>query len=213
MKNLFLLFLVLVISLPAIAQDVEPELKTIFGSKKMKHGGFAAFTADYNQMMGDEQGLTLGFQAAYVMDHKFAIGFAGYGLASSVVYSGLDVDFPEDKYAVEMGYGGLHLEPIIGGKLPIHLSFPVLLGVGYMGYFEAPRNTIDRFDTYYRDLLDEDLFFIVEPGVSLELSLFKHFRIGAGVKYRFFEDLDLISTKSDAYNGFSAGITMKVGAF
>ena len=33
-------------------------------------------------------------------------------------------------YTLAGGYGGIFIEPILGGTKPVHVSFPVLFGVG-----------------------------------------------------------------------------------
>lgn len=187
------------------------EIKTIFGPGKISHGGFIAFSGDYSNNMLDRNALLLGARGGWIMDHWFSIGMGGYGLVTPISKDYFDNNNELRTEYFNMGYGGLYLELSPMAKFPVHFSFPILLGAGGCGYYEKIYNTTYEWEDY--SLLDSDAFFIVEPGVQLEINVLKNLRLGFGANYRYVEDLDIENTAPDALNGMSYDFTIKLGKF
>jgi len=234
----------LFISLSAISQEqqsigkpikaAEPErdtirqspskMRTLFGksNEKTAFGGYIAGTTGYAQING-EDAILMGGRIGLVIDHHFTIGFAGTSFVSNI-HSDFDTDPTPTNYSIAGGYGGLFFEPIIAPNSPVHIAFPVFLGVGGAAIPEAHHHS----DHYYDE--DHDLknytrtpFFVIEPGIELELNLVKFIRLGFNATYRQTSDLNLryVSTDGltrfkapkDALTGFSGGVTLKFGWF
>lgn len=109
------------------------------------------------------------------------------------------------------GYGGLVIEPIIGAKWPVHVSIPILIGAGGVGLIRNNYLKPDWEENYYHE--DVDAFFVIEPGIEVELNMVKFMRLAIGGYYRYTSDLHLADTKSNVLDGFSVGLTMKFGKF
>jgi hypothetical protein len=129
-------------------------------------------------------------------------------LVSQVAYDDILIN---KSLNLEMGYAGLFLEPCIVPKLPIHFSFPILIGAGSAIYYDEADQNMDDHNGLVT--VDNDIFYIIEPGVEMELNMTKHTRLSLGVKYRYITDLDLLNTKTDAFNGLYYGLTLKFGKF
>ena len=189
------------------------EIKTIFGNKdsKIDHGGYAAISVGYTQI--DKQDvMTLGGRAAWVIDHHVAVGLAGKAFMNSVFIEG---DFPntiENGLYMSGGYGGFFVEPIIAPNFPIHASFPVMIGGG--GFVLNDQTWHDyNWDNEYYEPYDWDSYFVVEPGVDIELNVVKFFRVAFGASYRFTSNLHISEVPKDMMNGFSGSVTFKFGWF
>ena len=189
------------------------EIKTIFGNKdsKIDHGGYAAISVGYTQI--DKQDvMTLGGRAAWVIDHHVALGLAGKAFMNSVFIEG---DFPnttENGLYMSGGYGGFFVEPIIAPNFPIHASFPVMIGGG--GFVLNDQTWHDyNWDNEYYEPYDWDSYFVVEPGVDIELNVVKFFRVAFGASYRFTSNLHISEVPKDMMNGFSGSVTFKFGWF
>ena len=103
------------------------------------------------------------------------------------------------------------MEPILLPRFPIHISLPVVVGVGGIAYTTSTSYT-DWFEpSYYVE--DATSFLIVEPGVELEINVVKFFRVAVGAYYRYTSNITLIDTPEDVLNGYSAAITLKFGKF
>lgn len=211
MKKLAILLVLAMVATFAHAQDDynNDQIQTIF-SKRKSNGGYGAFTIGYSQIDGKDALIT-GGRGAFIFDHSFAIGFAGYGFVNNLDYHSFLENQPRD-FTLAGGYGGIFIEPIIEGKRPVHLSFPILFGMGGAALVENYDiyNT-NHFDPFYD--LDHDIFFVVEPAVELEFNLARFFRTAASVSYRYTSKIDLQGTSEDVLRGLNFGLTFKFGKF
>jgi len=181
------------------------EIRTIF--KHPDKGGFFSLNGGMTTIT-DRNAIMAGLRFGATLDHWFSYGLGGNLLISQLTYSDILVN---RTLKLEMGYAGFFIEPTIAPKVPIHFSFPVLIGVGSAAYCD---NTDQNSDEHHGLVtVDNDIFYIVEPGAEMELNMTKHTRLCLGVKYRFISDLNIVNTKSDALNGMYYGLTLKFGKF
>lgn len=199
------------------AQDDDDAPRTLIGrGRKLHHGGWGAPTAHCTRIL-DQDALLVGARGGWLINHRFTLGVAGHGLVTNLRHQAYDDHLQESGQAFygrssfHMGYGGLLLEPIIAYRSPVHVSLPVIIGAGGCGYsFNAPPpQDLDPVALP----ANSQAFFVVEPGIDLELNLIPLVRLGLGASYRFTSDLDLPGTPKDALHGFNAGINVKVGRF
>jgi hypothetical protein len=153
----------------------------------------------------------VGAEGALLIDHRFAIGLAGYGLASRILG-------PDDAYGHEQrlgfGYGGLLLKYSFIGRQPYHLTVGTLVGGGGAGYDHDDDDDNDAFRDHDNDYDDIDGVFVVEPSVSGHLNLTRWARIGAQVSYRFVSGLDnIVGVKDKDLAGFAFGGNIQFGSF
>ncbi len=174
--------------------EAQPEnnFNTLFGDN-IAYGGYGALSMAYSQI-SDLNAFTFGVQGALVIGHGVAIGLAGRAFVSETTK---DIVFFDEWATIGGGYGGILIEPIFFGKRAIHFTTPVLIGVGavsYGGRTEEEHYAYDEYSAW-------DKFFVVEPGIELELNITRFFRLAAGVSYRFASDVKLTS-----YNSLSSGL-------
>ena len=147
-------------------------------------------------------------RGAWIIGHGLAVGFAGSGFMNAFAYnSSLDSDVN-----LTGGYGGILIEPILLGRFPVHLSFPVVAGVGGIAYTQT-QWTSDPWGNQESWIEDYNNYLIFEPGIDLELNVLKFFRLAFGISYRITSDINLINTSTSALNGISGGMTFKFGKF
>lgn len=193
----------------ANAQDnyYNDEVQTIF-SKKKSNGGYGALNVGYTQIDGKDA-LISGVRGAFIFDHSFAIGLGGYGFVNNFDYDSYHNNNPEERHSMAGGYGGIFIEPIVWGKKPVHLSFPILIGMGGVALVNNSWGWGNYDDYKYSD----DLFFVLEPAVELEFNLARFFRLALAASYRFTSDIEMYETDKDVLNGFNFGATFKFGKF
>ncbi|WP_163322315.1 hypothetical protein [Draconibacterium mangrovi] len=210
MKTLTLLLAFLMAAGFAIAQDdyQNHEVETIFSNQR-SNGGYGAFTIGYTQIDGRDA-MVAGARGAFIFDHSFAIGVAGYGFVNDLEYHNYQAN-PEDRFFLAGGYGGVFFEPIVGGTKPVHVSFPIVVGMGGISLVEHTNWDRDYYHDYQE--YDTDLFFVFEPGVELEFNLTRFFRMAAYGSYRLTSDIELYDTNPDVLRGFNVGMTFKFGKF
>lgn len=209
-----------------VLSDQEPGIRSLFGNsgKRSSFGFYIAGTTGYSQIDGKDA-VQLGGRVGMVIDHYFVMGIAGTSFISNI-HRDFDLNPSASSYSIGGGYGGIFFEPVIAPKSPVHIAFPILLGVGGAAIAE-PHHHDDW------DWEDEDHhewrnytttpFFVVEPGVELELNIVKYLRLAFNASYRATSDLHLRYTSDDglttfkapkdALNGFSGGMTLKLGIF
>jgi len=210
MKQLTILFSILILSGIVQAQDnyERDEIQTIF-SKNRSNGGYGAFSISYSEI-GGRDALVTGGRGAFIFDHSLAIGLGGYGFVNNLDYTSHGNNY---EYSLAGGYGGIFFEPIIGGKSPVHVSFPVLIGMGGVSVFKNYGwDYWETHDPFYPSY-GNDVFFVIEPGVDLEFNLARFFRLALNVSYRHTSEIDLLDTEKDALRGFNYGMTFKFGKF
>jgi len=196
----------------------DEEFKTIFNPEKKNgkiiHGGYGAVLFNYSQI-DKKNAFLAGVRGMWLINHGIGIGIGGYGFANDLNYN--SDGNGDDGYSLAGGYGGLVIEPIVGAKKMVHVSFPVLIGAGGAATLK------DQYyyswdDEYYYETVDSEAYFVVEPGIEVEFNMVKFLRIGLGAYYRYTTDVMLRSDwDAPKYNrelsGFSFGLSMKFGKF
>lgn len=218
MKRLTFLFAFLVAVMVSNAQDntqqTSNEMKVIFGKDgKPSVGWFIGIEPGYTQF--DDRDVWLcGMNFGMVIDHRLSLGFAGHGWNNREGMYYQDVTDTAGAY-LEGGYGGLLVEYTLFPESLVHLTFPVLIGGGGASYVtdkEYPEWDEDEWDTHHA-VIDDDLFFVIEPGVRAEINIVKFMRLTAGVSYRYTDKLQLVNTPDNLMNNFTATMGLKFGKF
>ncbi len=215
---LFLASILLISSSSLQAQRADTTgINTLFGSgDDIEHGGWGGLSTHYTRVM-DQDALLVGARGGWLIDHRVTLGVAGHGLVTDAPNAAYDDHLLSNgsdlqkKSQFRMGYGGLLIEPIIAHRSALHVSLPIIVGAGGCGYqiYESLTEDFDPFT--WSD--DYQAFFVVEPGIELELNIIKLVRFGVGASYRYTTDITLPGTPGDALRGFNAGVTLKVGSF
>ena len=182
-----------------------PEMQTLFGNKNISIGGMGGPQVGLTSFNNREVWL-VGGRGGVVINHSLIIGGGGWGIANMPKFYSIGGN---DHAYIEGGYGGMLIEPIIKSNKLIHITMPILIGGGNLVWVKDPDQ--DPMDSMNE--IDNDSFFVLEPGVEIELNVVRFMRIAAGIKYRWAPNLDLVDTQSDPFNGFTSCITFKFGKF
>lgn len=206
--KMFLLFTIAFVF--AFAQDdaKRNEIRTLSGKNSL--GFYGAATISYSQMEAKDA-LVIGGRAGLIFNHSTALGLAGYGFFNNLDGHNLPVG-SNAWYSLAGGYGGIFIEPIVGATKPVHVSFPVLLGMGGVGLVRnvGPGTWEDPFDI---EMPENDFFFVLEPAVDLEFNVTSFFRMAATLSYRFTSNVELIGKTPDVLQGWNFGLTFKLERF
>lgn len=185
----------------------DDEIRTLAGS--MDHsGGFGALTFKSTSFR-DEATVLMGLRGGWIINRSLAVGLEGHGIIPTVKYN----DIPNvlnSRVLALGGYGGLFLEPIFFSNQVIHFTFPVSAGAGWIGFEEDWEN---NFNNSISGLIDEDVFWYIEPGAALEVNLARNFRLNMGMSRRFTQDLELVNTEENDFDDWNFFLTLKIGSF
>lgn len=226
MKKIALLLVVLIVGFNGMAQEDKSrnsdEYRTLFSGDKINHGGYGAILLNYSKI-DDKNAFLAGIRGMWLINHGIGLGIGGYGFVNDLNSKSVDYDYAD--YSLAGGYGGLMIEPIVGAKHPVHVSFPVLIGAGGVASIQERYYYTWPYDPEYYST-SSAAFFVAEPGIELEFNLVKFFRIGLGAYYRYTSNVELvyekwndmdnqyeIVTDSPDLKGFSFGASLKFGKF
>ena len=183
------------------------EIKTLFGGNH-NNGIYLSYDLGFGTI-DKKQAVETGGRLAWIIDHSIALGFFGNGFVTASDFN-KPINNVNTNVTLAGGYGGFLIEPIIFPKRPIHVSFPIELGVGGAGYQSSSYN----HDTYdYMGNSNGDVFMVLRPGVEVEMNMLKFFRLGLGLQYRYVYGLNLDGFGKNDLNGVTASIAFKFGKF
>jgi hypothetical protein len=112
------------------------------------------------------------------------------------------------------GHGGIFAELILLPKSKVHLSFPVLIGIG--GAAVSTRLYSNSSSEVINSVEESQVYSILEPSAELEFNFTRFMRMALFCSYRYTTDLDFDSTweiAPDALVSYSAGLRLKFGKF
>lgn len=163
--------IVLLLFLPAgINAQVQDSTQTLFKSD-VKVGSLWTPLIKINSIQGDI-GTLIGFYGGAVINHSLLLGITG----------GLNLSHPTVNYGYFGGIGQFIFKP---AKL-VHLSAQLELAYGSTKDYEDPKSGL--FDNFWN--ISGAGFFVMEPGVNLELNLNKRLTLLGGISYRYVSGLD-----------------------
>lgn len=182
------------------------EFQTLFGHNRTR-GAYGAFSFGYSEI-DQKQAVTFGGKFEWIAGHSVGFGFGGNGFINEYHWD----DILQKDIFLTGGYGGLYVEPILLPKFPVHLSFPILLGVGGISYIT--KESTDRHNI----IEDSEVFLIAEPAAELEFNITRNFRLALGASYRFTTPFNVGTNgstpiSSSAIENWTYMMTFKFGRF
>lgn len=217
MKHLLLMLFIVVIAAQSMAQQIikiddfdetansNDEIQTLF--KRHKRDGFYGAVSMGYSPINNSHGIVLSARGCWILDQWFTIGLGGTALSNSMNYDDVLLNnYTYDKTYLAGGYGGFIIEPILAPRKPIHLSFPILIGGGAAALIEENSQMMPYSKV-------EDVFFVAEPGIELEINFTKWLRVAFFATYRYTTDIEISDVRGDALRSYSTGLTFKAGLF
>ncbi len=237
-KNLILMMLTMALTTTGIYAQDHNETKTVFGNKKFnlfkKINTLGLYVAPEIQYAGLAEGYAPmgGVSAMLQINKKWGIGGVAYSTLGEYTPTKLS---SMKSYNFDAQFGGLKLEYTPKPNSLVHVSFPLVIGAGMaqIDSVGANHNSKNDGDMYGEKGKDEsgmkesgkmgkedNLFFMIQPGIHLETNILKYAKIFVGANYRIAAGKsNLISTNplliptSSQMSGLSVNFGIKVGLF
>jgi hypothetical protein len=188
-------------------RQARPGPPTLLGQDgPIAYGGYGGVDVRWSRI-ASQDALLVGGEGALLLNHRLAIGAAGYGLSNLI--RGPRSSSGNPSY-IGLGYGGLVVRHNFVNERPVYLSVGTLVGAGGVGFFEQVGEYEFEFD---ENQFDADPFFVVEPSLDLHANLTRWMRVGASVGYRFTEGIDAEGFTDADFRGPSAGGHVQFGWF
>ncbi|MEY2936644.1 MAG: hypothetical protein RL033_7393 [Pseudomonadota bacterium] len=210
------------LSVPALAADTTPATEAagstsvstgtgtdagpplLFG-EGLKVGGYGGLDVAYTRMFGRD-GVVVGGEGAVLINHRLALGLAGWGWSNPV-------DGPNapngDRQHFDTGYGGVTLRySFYMDSLPVYMTVGTLVGAGAIDLTSR-----DHGDDDFESNDDEDVFAVVQPDISLHANLTRWMRVGLTAGYRFTSGVGQLGFTESDVDGFLVGGQLQFGSF
>ena len=211
-KTTLISIICILVSTAAFSQEPEfeyyknREMKTLLGHDR-GGGGYCSFSTGYTNI-NDLDAVMFGGRFSWMASHSLGIGMGATGFMNEYHY---EAAIDKDVFLTG-GYGGLYIEPVLFPRLPVHLSFPVLLGIGGISFISVDNEFNENF------LEDSKAFLLIEPAAEVELNLTRFLRLAVGASYRLptpfnvglpgSYSIDVESLRTPSYT-----VTLKLGRF
>jgi hypothetical protein len=202
MRKGFYLTTIILVLLPIIVTAQEPE--TLIDSD-VRHGGFGAPVFGITSING-EVAYFRGTRGAWVINfedtHTINLGLAGYRTATNFEPVNWAVD-GVDKPEMRTNYGGFEIEYVNRSDRLYHWSVQALIGSGTVRYSGRDIELDNRSDSY----------FVMQPGVNMNLNITRWFRLSGGLSYRFTSGVNLEGTSNSDLSGLTSFFALRFGKF
>ncbi|HEX5168425.1 MAG TPA: hypothetical protein VFW11_04585 [Cyclobacteriaceae bacterium] len=207
-----ILFSVLVIAGMQTVQAQENNIETIFKSPG-RSGGYGAISNKFTTINGEFANIVELYGGWYI-NQRFLIGG---GFAGSTNYISVPQEFstmPGLRMSYQYGQVGLVTDYIIASNKAVHVGFHVMTGAGFTLQYYRPSSWSDlgQYDYYDYDH-DENWFFMIEPGIQVELNVLRWMRFSPGISYRFIDGSNAKGLTDNDLRGASVNLTFKFGRF
>lgn len=223
MKRLHLLTTLLFISAAALAQDNQDDqdfssqrrdrdrIQTVFNGDHAV-GGYGALVHKFTTINGQFAHVP-GVYGGVYLNHRLFVGIAVYGSTNHIPVADEFSTQPGVPMTYQFGQAGLQTEYSFGSNKAIHVNFTAFAGSGFT--VQYARERWDRYDHDYWESgrIDENWFFVVEPGVQLEINLLRWMRISPGVSYRFASGSTSPGLPDSGLSSAAYSMTLKFGKF
>jgi hypothetical protein len=205
-KNLILTVVILVGSL---SYSIAQEIQTLF--KTGRSGGYGAISNKFTTIRGEYANIVEVYGGWY-SDRKFLLGFGAAALTNNIPVPLEYRTMPTVDLSYMYGQFGLVTEYVAASDKVMHVVFHLFTGAGFTGQYERYHWDDDDSD-FDRSDLDENWFFVAEPGVQVELNVFKWMRFSPGVSYRATLGSDGRGLSDRDLSDISYNATLKFGKF
>jgi len=179
--------------------------QTLFSINEASFSGYGAPAVNWARI-GNKNTCLIGGKGGLTINDHFVIGGAGYGLAYPSEREDLSGNtYLGEKPYLHFEYGGGLLEYYFLPKFLMPISLGVLVGAGGLHF----SNEVEGDDHKNKS----DIFFIVQPELTIYLNVTRFFRIGAGASYRFTNEIEKDSFTDNDFHGPAVSLGCEAGFF
>ena len=197
-EGIFVMIVILMFLPVGAAAQQQDSIQTLFNSE-VKISELWVPEIKINSIQGDI-GTLVGFYGGVLINRSFLAGISG----------GVNLGHPRVNYGYFGGIGQYILKP---AKL-IHCSGQLLLAYGTTKDYENPKSGL--LDNFWN--ISGAGFFLMEPGVNLELNLSRGLTLVTGISYRFVtglnesdENVSITHVTNRDLSGINFNIGLKFG--
>lgn len=204
--------IVAVLVLLSHSSQAQEEVKALFPRSGLRHsGGYGAIVNKFTTIDGEFANITEVY-GGWFINRRFMIGAGGGATTNRITVPDQWKAIDNEDLSYEYGQFGLVTEYVIGSNKAIHAVLHLMTGAGFtLQYIRQHYNDYDYRENDFRT--DVNWFMVAEPGVQVEINLFRWMRFSPGVSYRFVQNSKFEGLPDDALSGASVNLALKFGKF
>jgi hypothetical protein len=187
-----------------LTAQTSKEVKTLFGTGTPGIGYFITPFCQFGSIAGSTAVIP-GVGAGIVFNNNISLDLRYKFIATENTPAG-EVD---NRLYLDGQWFGIRGEYIFKPENAVHLSFPLEVGMG-----EIELDLKDSYEDQHVTIpSDEAWFFNLEPGVALEINLWKYMKLNLTAGYRFVSDITFRNLSENDLMGFTYSAALKIGIF
>lgn len=211
MKKILSIAAGLLLMLTSIASHAQ-EIQTLFRGARSS-GGYGAISNKFSNINGDYANMVEVY-GGWFINQKLLLGIGAAATTNNIRVPEQYRAIPGADLSYEYGQFGLVTEYVFGSNKALHFNFTMLTGAGFtVQYMRHNSDEWDDWNDWSDDQRDENWFFVVEPGVQVEVNLLRWMRFSPGVSYRKTFGSDARGLKDGDLSDISYNVTLKFGKF
>lgn len=189
------------------------EIQTIFHNPHSS-GGYGALTNKFTQIRGEFANIS-GIYGGWFVNHRFMIGFEAAGLTNDIRVPENHSVRPGENMSYAYGQAGLITEYVLGSNKALHVVFNAFAGPGFTAQYRRYQydDDFDYYDHDENDIHDENWFFVFEPGMQVEVNIFRWMRFSPGISYRFAYGSNADGLTDNDLRDITYNVSLKFGKF
>ena len=207
--------IVFVLASTSLAAQNDPvshdsEVQSLFRTHGQNCGGYGALTNKFTYIDGHFANM-VGVYGGWYVNHSFLLGISASALTNDLK---VPLEYREDAFenlSYMYGQVGMMTEYVVASNKAVHVAFNLFTGAGFTFQYEREDWHDDHDD--WEGGRDEDWFFVAEPGVQLEINLFKWMRFSPGISYRAAFNSNARGLGDSKLSDISYNATLKFGKF
>lgn len=193
-----------------LAQESDKEFDSFIDSKLVsKWGVYGCFES---KIATDQSnvGTFLGMKMGVIANDKVGMGMEVGGFVTKDIFEGTGGDGESTLLKYAMGYGGFVGEYIAMMNKKVHLTFPVLFGLGLGMLMDED---LVAEDVGNENLVEGTMFLVIEPSINLEFNITKEIQLYIGPSYRIVSGSAFDRLSDKELSGMGINFGLKVGSF
>ena len=186
-------------------------IHSLFQTHSHNSGGYGAITNKFTYIDGHYANM-VGVYGGWYVNHSFLLGLSAAGLTNDIKVPFEYRAQPLDNLSYMYGQVGMMTEYVVASNRAVHVAFNLFTGAGFTFQYERDDwHNDNEFD--FDGGNDEDWFFVAEPGVQVEVNLFKWMRFSPGISYRAVLNSNARGLGDSKLSDISYNATLKFGKF
>lgn len=199
-----------ILSTGAYAQKEKGNIQSVFQKSSFSSGGYGAAYNKFTKIRNEFANIN-GLYGGWFVNHRLMLGLGMEAVTNNLkVPQEHSVD-PTRNLSYQYGQFGLVVEYVPASEKAIHPVFHLFSGAGFSLQYQ--RHGWHGNSGNDNGAYNENWFFVAEPGVQLEINLFKWMRFSPGISYRASFGSDGRGLDDKDISGVSYSATLKFGKF